>query len=214
MAKPPLTTFEQLSGFRRALKDQREQQEQLAREQAINAARLAAEQNIFRNTMGDVKPIKPHGRIDNAPPKPAPLPLQRWNDEEDVMRASLSDEMDVERLLETDDQLSFRRNGISPEIVRQLRRGKWVIQTQLDLHGLRVDEARDAVAEFVRSSVRHDVRCVRIIHGKGLGSAGKESVLRDKTRRWLVQKQEVLAFCQAGPRDGGTGALIVLLKSQ
>ena len=143
-----------------------------------------------------------------------PLPIKRWEDDQDVLIASMSDEMDVERLLDTDDQLSFKRNGIGPETIKKLRKGHWVIQEQLDLHGYRVDEAREAVAEFIRDCVRHDIRCIRIVHGKGLGSAGRESVLRDKVRRWLVQKEEVLAFCQATPKEGGAGAVLVLLKSQ
>ena len=89
-----------------------------------------------------------------------------------------------------------------------------MIKSQIDLHGLRTDEARTAVAEFLRDSVKQDHRCVRIIHGKGLGSVGKEPVLKDKVKRWLVQKDEVLAFCQAPPRDGGAGALLVILKAK
>ena len=211
---PPLTQFEQLSGLRKALADQKAAEQERVRLAALELAKLEAEKNLFRDLVGEVKPISTQGRVALALPKPAPLPLQRWNDEEQVLKASLSDEMDVERLLDTDDQLSFRRDGIPPETVRKLRRGKWVIQSQLDLHGLRVDEAREAVADYIRSCVKQDVRCVRIVHGKGLGSAGKESVLRDKARRWLVQKKEVLAFCQATPKDGGAGALLVLLRSQ
>jgi DNA-nicking Smr family endonuclease len=212
--KPFLTEFEQLSGLRKVLADQKAAEEERRREAALALAQIEAEKNLFRNLVGEVKPIAAQGRITLEQPKPAPLPLQRWSDEEQVMKASLSDEMDVERLLDTDDQLSYRRDGIPPETVRKLRRGKWVIQSQLDLHGLRVDEAREAVADYIRTCVRQDIRCVRIIHGKGLGSAGRESVLRDKARRWLVQKEEVLAFCQATPKDGGAGALLVLLRSQ
>ena len=86
------------------------------------------------------------------------------------------------------------------------------MQRQLDLHGLRVDEAREALAHFVANAHRCGLRCLRVIHGKGLGSAGKEPVLKDKVPRWLVQRDEVLAFCQARPTDGGAGALIVLLR--
>lgn len=213
MAKPPLTSFEQLSGFRKELKDREAQRLEAEREAARQKARREAERNLFRNMVGDVQPLKPQNRANIDAPKPEPLPLQRWQDEAAVLQESISDHLDVERLLDTDDQLSYRRNGVGADTVRQLRRGKWVIQAQLDLHGHRVDEAREAVGEFLRNCMRHDVRCVRVIHGKGLGSAGKESVLRDKVRRWLVQKEEVLAFCSAGPRDGGAGALIVLLKS-
>ena len=80
------------------------------------------------------------------------------------------------------------------------------------MHGLRTDEAREAVGQFLREAMRKGVRCVRIIHGKGLGSANKEPVLKSKVRNWLVQKDEVMAFCQAKAADGGSGALMVLLR--
>lgn len=97
--------------------------------------------------------------------------------------------------------------------MRKLRRGNWVIQSQLDLHGLRTDEAREALGEFLRAAIRRGQRCVRVIHGKGLGSVNKEPVLKNKVRNWLVQKDEVLAFCQATAADGGAGAVIVLLRA-
>src|SRR5690606_34378740 len=104
------------------------------------------------------------------------------------------------------------RNGIGPDVVRKLRRGAWTVTAQLDLHGLRVDEARTVIADFLRQCVRSDRRCVRIIHGKGLGSANRQPVLKEKVRRWLTQKEEVLAFTEARPHDGGSGVVIVLLK--
>ena len=128
------------------------------------------------------------------------------------MKASLSDEFDISTLLDVDDQLSFRRSGIGTDVTRKLRRGDWSIQGQVDLHGLRSDEARDALAQFVRDSVRMGWRCVRVVHGKGLGSPGKMPVLKTKVQRWLVQKNEVQAFVQAPPVQGGAGALLVLLK--
>jgi DNA-nicking Smr family endonuclease len=109
--------------------------------------------------------------------------------------------------------LSYAREGIGPDVVRKLRRGNWIIQGQLDLHGLRTDEARDALGEFLRTSVKRGLRCVRVIHGKGLGSVNKTPVLKNKVRNWLVQKEEVIAFCQARAADGGAGALIVLLQA-
>ena len=129
------------------------------------------------------------------------------------MRESLSDDFDVETLLDTDDQLSYTRAGIGSDVVRKLRKGHWVIQDQLDLHGMRTDEAREALGEFLRKMGRRGLRCVRIIHGKGLGSVNKEPVLKNKVRNWLVQKDEVIAFCQAKAADGGAGALVVLLKT-
>jgi DNA-nicking Smr family endonuclease len=124
----------------------------------------------------------------------------------------LSDEFDIATLLDVDDQLSFRRPGIGTDITRKLRRGEWSIQGQMDLHGLRSDEARESLAQFIRDAVRMGWRCVRVVHGKGLGSPGKMPVLKSKVQRWLVQKDEVQAFVQAPPVQGGAGALLVLLK--
>ena len=111
-----------------------------------------------------------------------------------------------------DDQLSFRRAGIGRDVTHKLRAGHWSIQRQLDLHGLRTDEAREALGNFIRLAHRTGLRCVRVVHGKGLGSPGKTPVLKGRVQRWLVQKKEVLAFVQARPADGGAGALVVLLQ--
>jgi DNA-nicking Smr family endonuclease len=108
--------------------------------------------------------------------------------------------------------LSFRRPGVGTDVTQKLRRGKWSIQRQIDLHGLRTDEAREALAAFIREAHRQGIRCVRVVHGKGLGSPGKAPVLKDKVHRWLVQKAEVVAFVQAQPMQGGAGAVVVLLQ--
>jgi len=107
--------------------------------------------------------------------------------------------------------LSYRSADIGPEVVRKLRRGVWAIQAQLDLHGLRRDEARERLNRFLLEAKRAGLRCVRVIHGKGHGSPGREPVLKRKVQTWLVQKKEVIAFTQARASDGGTGALLVLL---
>jgi DNA-nicking Smr family endonuclease len=98
-------------------------------------------------------------------------------------------------------------------VTRKLRLGQWSIQRQLDLHGLRSDEARQALGQFIREAHKQGIRCVRVIHGKGLGSPGKTPVLKSRVHSWLVQKNEVLAFVQAKPADGGAGAVVVLLQS-
>jgi DNA-nicking Smr family endonuclease len=147
-------------------------------------------------------------------PRPLPIARQHLADEQAALQESLSDDFTIETLLHSDESLSFARNGIGPDVMRKLRRGHWTIQQQLDLHGLRRDEAREALAEFLRLAARRGWRCVRIIHGKGLGSVNKEPVLKSKVRNWLVQKEEVLAFCQATAAEGGSGALLVLLKGQ
>ena len=143
---------------------------------------------------------------------PSPEPRQRQRDEREALRESLSDEFNVDTLLETDETLSFRRPEIGLDVVRKLRRGGWAIQAQIDLHGLRRDEARAQLNTFVREAAAQGLRCVRVVHGKGLGSPGREPVLKAKVRSWLVQKNEVLAFVQARPAEGGNGALVVLLR--
>ena len=144
--------------------------------------------------------------------RPAPEPRQREADERAVLLQALSDEIDIESLLETDETLSFRREGIGLEVVRKLRRGHWALQGQLDLHGLRRDAARCRGRSGSAPRARRGLRCVRVVHGKGHGSPGRVPVLKTKVRGWLVQKSEVIAFTQARASDGGNGALLVLLR--
>ena len=207
-------SLQDLAPLRQALAERAAHEARL-RQQALEAERRArAERNLFRDAVGPVQAItsRHHDRRWHMPDPPEPLPLQHWLDEERVLRESISDDFDVSTLLDTDDQLSFRRPGIGVEITRRLRAGHWSIQRQLDLHGLRVDEAREALGEFIRLAHRTGMRCVRVVHGKGLGSPGKNPVLKSRVQRWLVQKSEVLAFVQARPMDGGAGALVVLLQ--
>ncbi len=182
--------------------------QQVARELA-----LRRERDLFAHTVGPVTPLKAAARAAMARPRPEPVPLQRQRDEAAVLREALSDDFDVESLLDTDEALSWRRNGVGIEVVKKLRRGAWTIQAQLDLHGLRRDEARERLADFLRDAARHGLRCVRVVHGKGNGSPGRQAVLKGKVRSWLVQKSEVLAFVQARGAQGGAGALVVLLEA-
>ena len=207
------TSFADLQPLRRALAEAAARQ--AAREQQRREAqqRARAERTLFQDAVGAGQPLKGQDeRRWHVPEPPAPLPVQRELDEERVLRESLSDEFDVSTLLDVDDQLSFRRPGIGQEVTRKLRAGHWSIQRQLDLHGLRTDEAREALGEFIRLAHRTGLRCVRGVHGKGLGSPGRTPVLKSRVQRWLVQKKEVLAFVQARPAEGGAGALVVLLQ--
>ena len=180
------------------------------------AAVLAqAEKELFSRAVGRVKPLSPqhpsNGKASLERPRPAPIAEQRLLDELAVMQEALSDGFDVESLLDADESLSFRRPGIGVDVIRKLRRGNWSIQRQLDLHGFRREDARNALGAFIREANRAGLRCVRVVHGKGLGSPGKAPVLKGKVQSWLVQKKEVLAFVQARPAAGGAGALVVLL---
>ena len=212
MSKPLAKSLSDLAGLRDALREQAEQQrlaEQRAREQAEQRAREA---RLFRDAVADAVPLADTGRREPQRAGASPRAVQFERDERAALAESLSDELDVERLLETDEALSYRRAGVGADVPRRLRRGQWVIQRQIDLHGLRVDEAREALGEFLADCVRREIRCVRIIHGKGLGSRNREPVLKGKVLRWLAQRDEVLAFCQARPHDGGSGALVALLR--
>ena len=182
------------------------------------AARIAAarhreaEANLFARAVGIVQRMPLSDQASISPPAPAPVAVQRQKDEQAVLRDALSDGFDVSSLLETDDALSFRRPGIGIDVTQKLRKGDWSIQREIDLHGLRSDEARVALSEFIRLAQRQGLRCLRVVHGKGLGSPGKTPVLKSKVHSWLIQKNQVMAFVQAKPAEGGAGALVVLLK--
>ena len=115
-------------------------------------------------------------------------------------------------VIETGEELLFVRPGLRASTVRKLRRGQYATQAELDLHGLRVPDAHTLLKQFLRDCRLQDKRCVRIVHGKGLGSEGKIPVLKGKLNVWLRRHRDVLAFCSARPNDGGTGAVYVLLK--
>lgn len=208
-----LKDFSDLKQWGQKLKQQQETRERAEAERLKKEQLAAIEANIFRASVGSVAPLKVVEKHQPAPARPAPIPFQHLADERAALQESLSDEFDADSLLETDDNLSYTRPGIGLDVAQKLRKGHWVIQAELDLHGLRRDQARDALGEFLRKCARTQSRCVRIIHGKGLGSVNKEPVLKNKVRNWLIQKDEVLAFSQATAADGGAGALIVLLKA-
>lgn len=205
--------LEQLGALKDALaRAQREAAEREARQRAAHDA-AQRERRAFADAVGPVQPLTDRGRAALHPEPPAPEPRQRRNDERQALRESLSDEIDVESLLDTDEALSWRRPEIGPDVVRRLRRGHWAIQAELDLHGLRRDAAREQLVAFLRDALGHGLRCVRVVHGKGNGSPGREAVLKGKVRGWLVQRAEVAAFVQARASEGGAGALVVLLRA-
>ena len=168
---------------------------------------------LFRRAVADVMPLAPGNRADIRRPRPRPVARQRLRDEHQVMVDALSDPWDWEAAVATGDELVFARPGVPAATLRKLRRGGWVIQAELDLHGHTGDEARVALAAFLNRCRLEDRRCVRIIHGKGHGSKNRLPVLKHKVRHWLAQREDVLAFCQARTVDGGAGAVLVLLKS-
>ena len=203
-----------LAQMRDALRErERLAAEALARERAAQAA-AERQRLLFAHTVGRVHPLPVHGRASLRGPPPQPEPLQRQADEKAALREAMSDEVDIESLLLTDDGLSFVRPGVGPEVVARLRRGHWAIQAELDLHGLRRDAARDRLGAFMREAALRGWRCLRVVHGKGHGSPGRQPVLKAKVQRWLGQQGAVLAFTQATGPPGGAGALIVLLRGR
>ena len=171
------------------------------------------EAELFRASVSDVTPLPPLGKVEHDRPRPRPVPEQRLRDDRDALDDSLSDSIPWDAGIETGDELSYARNGIGQQTLRKLRHGHWVVQDELDLHGLTSTEARQLLVEFLNYCLRRGVRCVRIIHGKGLRSKNREPVLKRKVAHWLMQRQETLAFCQARRADGGGGAVVVLLKA-
>ncbi len=167
----------------------------------------------LRELLPDVTPLPPLNRAHAPKSPPRPIPAQRLRDDREVLNESLSDQDAWEAGLEAGDELNFLRPGLASTTLRKLRRGYWLIQRELDLHGLTVAEARPALVSFLNDCLRDGARCVRIIHGKGLGSKNGEPVLKRKVASWLMQRDEILAFCQARRTEGGGGAAVVLLKS-
>lgn len=163
---------------------------------------------LFRAAVKDVKRLKDSGRARAERPPPPPRPRQSEADEQ----AALA-EMRDGPLPDVGDELAYRADGLQDTAWRKLRRGGYHLGAELDLHGMRADEARLAIVRFLAHAQDVDARCVRIIHGKGLRSKGEGPVLKQRVDGWLRQKKEVLAFCSARREDGGTGAVYVLLRA-
>jgi DNA-nicking Smr family endonuclease len=208
-----VSSLADLKLVKREIDAQALQRAQQATEQLRVQRQLASEKNLFIMAAGAVKPLPDKRRVLLKKEQKIPQVMQYQLDEKAVLIEAISDEFDVGTLLDVDELLSFRRPGIGTDVTRKLRRGDWSIQRQIDLHGLRRDEARERLSFFIREAHKQGIRCVRVVHGKGLGSPGKAPVLKSRVHSWLVQKQEVLAFVQAKPADGGGGALVVLLMA-
>jgi DNA-nicking Smr family endonuclease len=160
---------------------------------------------LFREAVGTVRPLPEQGRImpQRAPRKPLLHP--------NVPLPSIPDTMSDFGADNTPDE--YLSNGLSRMTLRKLRRGGWPIQDSLDLHGNNSDAARKLLQGFLYEAMHRKLRCVLVIHGKGLNSQGGEAVLRKLTRHWLAQHSLVLGFCDAPAKDGGSGAALVLLRA-
>ena len=167
------------------------------------------EDEDFRAALRGVKPLSKKKKVELRPPAPAPLPRQTRLDEKAVLSESLGP-ISPDDAPDTGDELSFGAR----DVLRKLRRGHWKVQDELDLHGLNRHDALSLTRDFLSGATKRSLRCVRIVHGKGLGSPNRESVLKGILRRWLPQQLEVLAFTQAPAAQGGSGAVLVLLSAK
>lgn len=169
------------------------------------------DKQLFRELMGDVQPLI-HDKVEPVRKRPRPIPRKHEEDERQVLIDMMSDEMDIDEV-DAGEELLFVRPGIQHKSFRKLRLGHFSTESELDLHGMSVEMARITLARYLLECQERERRCIRIIHGKGLGSATHRGpVLKNMVNKWLRQRKEVLAFCSALPRDGGTGAVYVLLK--
>ncbi|MGE8686683.1 MAG: Smr/MutS family protein [Achromobacter sp.] len=208
-----------LADLKRLKKDLQEERERAALASRVAAVRKAEAAPVdamaaFKRSMQSVTPLKQSARVEHKPaPQPSPA-LRRANalgETPSRADAGVSDGGEITHLL-SEGGTAFVRSDAAPDTARNLRRGQWRAGAELDLHGLRVEQARHALLSFLDECLEHGIRCVRIVHGKGYGSQGLEPVLKDKARTWLVQKNDVLAFSEAPEREGGAGALLVLLR--
>ncbi|WP_369822888.1 Smr/MutS family protein [Bordetella sp. N] len=194
-----------------------------AKDDALSGAGLPDDPKLFERAMRNVKKVETPARATHVPPKAETAAPREPTLAQAMRRAhalgeqgaradgGVSDDSDITRFL-SENGTAFVRHDAAPDTARNLRRGTWRTGAELDLHGLRVEQARHALFSFLDECLEFGIRCVRVVHGKGLSSLDMEPVLKDKVRTWLVQKPEVMAFAESEERHGGAGALLVLLK--
>ena len=191
-------------------------QARVAAKRAIAATKHADGDIDLAQAFADVQKLPPPTAPSSHRPRPAPIARHTLADERDVLEASKYGDDPAPQTWDTGQEFeheqTFVRRGLGADLAGKLRRGHWSVQAELDLHGLTVDEAHDALSDFVVESRARGLRCVRVIHGKGLTSPRKEPVLKGKVRRWLAHWDEVLAYAEAPQHAGGGGAVLVLLK--
>ncbi|UGQ47932.1 Smr/MutS family protein [Massilia endophytica] len=221
---PVLKDFADLKALSKQLKADGEARAAAEAERIRKEKQAAAEANVFRSNMQGITKLPESNRYVPQAPKPVgPLPEKRRKpmtaaeqaeDDAAVLRESLlSDQFEVDHYMEYDPALNYLAPGVGNDVMKRLRKGYWPIQDELDLHGLRRDDARNALDTFLKRANQRGQRCVCVIHGRGFGSRGQEPVLKSMVHSWLVQTDGVIAFSQAHSAEGGEGALIVLLRA-
>jgi DNA-nicking Smr family endonuclease len=167
---------------------------------------------LFRSAVGDAQPIKKRDRIQNTAPVPRPKRNKQRTEQEQFTDPRF--EHLTSTTIEPEEKLYFQRGSVNRKVMRDLRRGKYPVREEIDLHGMTAAEASKALRDFVSYSCQNQLNCISVVHGKGLGSGSRGPVLKAGVDQWLRQWDEVLAFCSALDRDGGSGAVYVLLKSR
>jgi len=215
MKRAPIKDLNELSSLKNQIKA-RAEKEKLEQQQRAERQRIAEkEANIFKQNIGTVTPIKTPGTYLHPRPTISPAPLKNKPKEITSMADAMleieqwSDEFDA-GLIDEQEGDSYVVKGSSPDLLSRLRKGQWPVQAHLDLHGMQREQARTALAEFLRRAKFARLRSVCIIHGQGFSSK-QPAVLSGKVRIWLSQSELVQAFCPAAPKDGGAGAVHVLL---
>lgn len=164
----------------------------------------------FRDAIGDVRPLAPRAEVPGPPPPPPRARFRRADDDAVLAESLASDPLGWE--VETGEELLFRRPPVPARVLEQLRRGEYAVEDEIDLHGLTAASAREALREFLAEALARRLRCVRVVHGKGLRSGPRGPVLKHAVNAWLRRIDRVLAFASAPRRNGGTGAVYVLLE--
>lgn len=217
MKHAPIKDLNELSSLRNTLKVRAEQEKLAEQKRRADELETQKQANVFRNNVGAITPIRTpdtyqHPRaavvITSGKSKAREITsmaeamqdIEQWSDEFDASQ------------IEEDYSASYAIKGSSPDILEKLRKGQWPVQAFLDLHGMQRDAARSALADFLKRSKLARLRCVGIIHGQGFSSR-QPAVLPEKVRSWLSQSELVQAFCPAAGKDGGDGAVQVLLIS-
>ena len=170
------------------------------------------DEDLFRREVSDAKPLRSGERVEKPKRKPPPKARFSRADEEKALKESLEADIDTIESANAEN-MRYHRQHVGRRTMRKLARGKYAVQAELDLHGMTVAEARPRLADFIDYSIKQGLTCVRIVHGKGLGSGNRGPVLKSAVNRWLRKWDSVLAFVSARQVDGGTGAVYVLLDS-
>jgi DNA-nicking Smr family endonuclease len=185
---------------------------------ALAATKHADGDVDFGHAFADVKRLPPTNKAGSTRPRTAPVARQRLADESNALEMSKYGREPAPHTWEVGQEIeaeqTFLRRGLGTDVLSGLRRGKWTVQAEIDLHGMRTTEAHDALADFLLEARGRGLRCARVIHGKGLTSPNKEPVLKAKVRRWLAQWDDVLAYCEPPHHAGGGGAVLVLLRGR